>query len=244
MPLFLLDFTYPTPAENLAADEALLDLNETLHAAGALRFWESSVPFVVVGYGNRVDTEVNLSECQRQRVPVLRRCTGGGTVVQGPGCLNYALILPIDSAPDLAGITGTNRFIMDRHRAAFATLLEQPVQVAGHTDLALHGLKFSGNAQRRKKTHLLFHGTFLLPGANLENISRLLLHPSREPEYRNHRPHQEFVRPIPIDRDRLRRGLIETWDARSGWTEDPSRDRALRERVISLVHDRYLSVSQ
>ena len=56
--LQLHDFTLSTPAENLAGDEALLNVCEA-NGGAALRFWESPVPFVVVGYGNEIAREVN-----------------------------------------------------------------------------------------------------------------------------------------------------------------------------------------
>ena len=87
----LLDLTLSTPAENLAADEALLDEREATAGEPVLRLWESPEHFVVVGYSNRVGTEVNEPACRARGIPILRRCSGGGTVLQGPGCLNYAL---------------------------------------------------------------------------------------------------------------------------------------------------------
>src|SRR6185369_10225818 len=110
----LLDATLPTPAENLACDEALLDLCEEA-GVEVLRFWESRQPFVVVGYGNRIEREVNVEECRRRSIPILRRCTGGGTVVQGPGCLNYSLTLRIPEGGPLTTVTGTNKFVMQRN---------------------------------------------------------------------------------------------------------------------------------
>src|SRR6266566_3649960 len=146
------DLTLAPPAENLACDEALLQLAEEDGKMGeVLRVWEPMQYFVVVGYANRVGTEVNLPFCQRHTIPVLRRCTGGGTVLQGPGCLNYSLILPIAGSGPLRSIPATNDFILKRHQSALAALLRAPVEIRGHTDLAIGGLKFSGNAQRRKK---------------------------------------------------------------------------------------------
>ena len=119
-----LDLTLATPAENLACDEALLDSCEEGHCAGEiLRFWEPQRHFVVVGYANKVATEVNVAACEARGIPILRRCSGGGTVLQGPGCLNYSLILKIDAAGPLHSIASTNRFIMDRNRAAIESAL-------------------------------------------------------------------------------------------------------------------------
>jgi len=172
-----LDLTLPTPAENLACDEALLDLCEA-SGGETLRFWESPQYFVVVGYANPIATEVNRAACEARGIPILRRCSGGGTVIQGPGCLNYSLALSIEGDHSLPNITAANRFIMERNRLALEAVLAQPVTVSGHTDLAVGGVKFSGNAQRRKRLALLFHGSFLLH-FNLPLISDLLLMPSR-----------------------------------------------------------------
>ena len=114
-----LDLTLPSPAENLACDEALLDWCESGEGAECLRFWESPEPFVVVGYANKVATEVNVAACEARKIPILRRCSGGGTVVQGPGCLNYTLVLPITKDGPLHSIPVANQFIMRRNRAAF-----------------------------------------------------------------------------------------------------------------------------
>ena len=60
----LLDLTLPTPAENLALDEALLDAAEDGVGGEVLRFWESPTPFVVVGYANKIASEVNVAACE------------------------------------------------------------------------------------------------------------------------------------------------------------------------------------
>src|SRR5436190_7439701 len=155
-----LDLTLPTAAENLACDEALLEHFEANGGGGVLRFWEPRERFVVVGYANAVGTEVNLPACEADGIPVFRRCSGGGTVLQGPGCLNYTLILKIEQGSPLQTIPGANRFIMDQNRAAIETLISAAAEglaVDGHTDLTIDGFKVSGNAQRRKKSYLLFH---------------------------------------------------------------------------------------
>src|ERR1700744_2350074 len=116
--MHLLDLTFPTPAENLACDEALLDFFEEHGGNGLLRFWEPKDYFVVVGYANKVQTETNVAACEENKIPILRRCSGGGTVLQGPGCLDYSLVLKIADHAPLAGINSANRFIMERTRAA------------------------------------------------------------------------------------------------------------------------------
>ena len=227
-----LDLTLATPAQNLAADEALLDWCETGGADEVLRFWESQDCFVVVGYANKIPTEVQGETCRANHIPILRRCSGGGTVVQGPGCLNYALILKIDEAGPTASITGTNTLVMQRHQQALQPLLASPVRIEGVTDLALGALKFSGNAQRRRRSHLLFHGTFLL-NFDLALVERLLSPPSKEPAYRRHRTHRDFLTNLPLSVDSVKTALKQTWSLTETLACFPS------EGLDRLVADKY-----
>src|SRR6266852_576362 len=102
-----LDLTLPSAAENLACDEALLDWLEEKGEPEVLRVWEPREHFVVLGYANKAFLEVNLEACLKRRIPILRRCSGGGTVLQGPGCLNYSLLLKIAGEPALRSISQT-----------------------------------------------------------------------------------------------------------------------------------------
>src|SRR5438132_4840945 len=140
----LLDLTFPTPAENLACDETLLDWCDEGAGPELLRFWEPQQHFVVIGYSNHAEREVSVAACRERGIPILRRCTGGGTVLQGPGCLNYSLILRTDRMSALQGISETNCFIMKRHAEIMASLLGCPIAVQGCTDLVMNNLKFSG----------------------------------------------------------------------------------------------------
>ena len=121
----LFDFTYPTPAENLACDEVLLDASEAADGPELLRFWEPATTFVVLGYGNKLEGEVNVPACEAAAVPIMRRCSGGGTVLQAEGCLNYSVILRIVPGGPLQSIPSANRYIMDRQRAALDQLLAE-----------------------------------------------------------------------------------------------------------------------
>lgn len=206
-----LDLTLPEPAANLALDEALLDACEE-GGDEALRFWEPQHYFVVVGYSNHVATEVNVAACRRERIGIYRRCSGGGTVLQGPGCLNYTLVIRIDGNDAVQNITSANQHIMGHHRSAMSALAGRPVRLAGHTDLSLGGLKFSGNAQRRKRHALIFHGTFLL-NFDLTLIEKLLPMPSRQPDYRENRPHGQFVMNLGLPADSVKTILRLTWSA-------------------------------
>lgn len=212
-PFRLLDLTLPSPVENLALDVALLEELDAEGGDPVLRFWESHRHFVVLGPSCRLIDDVDVAACERNDVPVLRRASGGGTVLQGPGCLSYALVLPLTWDPRLANIRSTNQFILERMATALHRWEPETV-FQGVSDLAIGGRKVSGNAQRRKRNALLFHGTILY-AMQSDLIARYLKHPARQPEYRQDRPHEAFLRTIDASPGDLKQVIAEVWNAHS-----------------------------
>lgn len=233
-----LDLSLSSPAENLALDEALL--NECESGAsddGILRFWQPTSPFVALGYVCKWRDETDFAECQSRNVPILRRASGGGTVLQAPGVLNYALILRIEIGTPTENLTSTNSFIMERHHAALQSLLPDEVSIRGTSDLvletALEDRKFCGNAQRRRQKYLLFHGAFLLD-CDLDLLSAVLRPPPRQPDYRAHRAHADFVTNLHFPAEKIKAALREIWDANAPRPTWP------RESVEKLVEEKYV----
>ena len=230
-----IDLTFPSPAENLACDEALLDWCEEGDGGEILRFWEPREHFVVVGYANKVATEVNVAACEARGIPVLRRCSGGGAVVQGPGCLNYTLVLRITADGPLHNIGIANQFIMRQNRAAIESAIRNPqsaIAVRGHTDLAIGERKFSGNSQRRRKHFLLFHGTFLL-NFDFALVSELLPMPSKQPDYREHRAHTDFLMNLNLSAEKVKAVLRQAWKA-----EEPLKCFS-KKNIEALARNKY-----
>jgi len=95
----LLDLTLETVEANLALDEALLIEADEGRAGAVLRFWDFPRFAVVLGASRRLAGDVRVDACQQDGVPIVRRSSGGGTVVIGPGALNVTVILPNSAAP-------------------------------------------------------------------------------------------------------------------------------------------------
>jgi lipoate---protein ligase len=214
----LLNLTLPHPAANLALDEALLLAAEESGNPEVLRFWELPALAVVAGAGGSVALDVNVAACEADGVPILRRASGGGTVLLGPGCLCFSLVLSYASAPGLDDIRASNHYILERNANAL-----QPVTraiFAGTSDLAVDGVKVSGNAQQRKRTHFLHHGT-LLCGFDLSLIGKYLNAPERQPDYRRDRPHAEFVTNLPSTIAEVKSRLAAAWRAEDEYEPAP-----------------------
>jgi lipoate-protein ligase A len=230
--------TLETPAENLALDEALLDAAEANEApARILRIWEPTDYFVVLGRSSSPQVEVNLAACRRDGIPVLRRSSGGGTILAGPGCLMYAVVLDFETYPQLQKIDAAHQFVLSQLARTLARAGGEALPI-GTSDLAIRESavapwqKFSGNALRLKRRHLLYHGT-LLYGFDLPRISRWLASPTRSPDYRQARRHGEFVTNFPTQREVLERQLLAGWQAESPLPDWP------RTRAANLVLSRY-----
>jgi lipoate-protein ligase A len=164
--------------------------------------------------GNRRHTSSDIDEiaCAHEGIEILRRYSGGGTVLQGPGCLNYALILKTTPGPPLSSITGTTRYVLQRNARALRPLLRKEITPMGDSDLTAGGLKFSGNAQRRLGHAVLFHGTLLL-NFDIPLTGRYLRIPDKQPAYREHRGHEDFMGNIRIEATEVKQALREEWGA-------------------------------
>ncbi|MEN1679456.1 MAG: lipoate--protein ligase family protein [Planctomycetota bacterium] len=230
--------TLGQPAAELALDEALLEAAIDGESGEVLRVWESTQTMVVLGRSSRVDDEVYQEACGERGVPVLRRVSGGLTIVTGPGCLMYAVVLNAMRRPELAQIDAAHRYVLDRVAAALRQA-GAPAEHAGTSDLVLPPgdgagplRKCSGNSLRVRRKWLLYHGT-LLYDFDLPLIATLLRQPPRAPEYRAGRGHDAFVANAAVDRQALIEALADAWQA-----DEPFR-ASLDERVDALVRERY-----
>ena len=239
-----LDLTLATPEENLALDESLLQAVDGWAGASVppdqphsmsislpatdegrpldcqvLRIWRATRPFIVLGRSSQAEVEVHLDRARQQGIPILRRFSGGASVVVAPGCLLYSLLIHLDSAPGLRLLDVAHRFVMERLLRAIQRLVPA-ASFEGTCDLALEGRKFSGNSLRVGRNWMLYHGTLLLD-MQLSMVDELLRHPPREPAYRSGRTHASFLTNLEVDERALIREIREAWQTRKELTNAP-----------------------
>lgn len=230
----LVDHSYTDPAMNLALDEALLDAAEDGLSGEALRFWEAPAPFVVLGTAQELRKEADEAACLADGVPILRRCTAGGCVLQGPGSLNYALVILPEERPETRTLKGSYCYILHTLSEAFATLGLDVIH-EGTCDMTSAGRKVSGNAQKRRRRAFLHHGT-LLYRANYEGMARYLREPEDRPEYRGPRKHEDFVGVLPLKPEAIKAAVRAAFGAAPHATPHTPWETAHAE---TLAHDKY-----
>ncbi|MFA5088224.1 MAG: lipoate--protein ligase family protein [Candidatus Omnitrophota bacterium] len=235
--MLLEDISFPTPQENIVYDDVLLSMAEQGQSDEVLRFWESKDLFIVLGRIGKVENEVRVQRAVDDQIPILRRSSGGGTVLQGPGCLNYSLVLSKARHPEIRNIRQSYSYILAKVVSALATLgLRVLFMPTSDLTVAAGEKKFSGNAQKRGKNFILHHGTILYD-FDLRLIETYLQMPLVAPDYRRGRAHLSFVTNLSVPADPLKRSLEKVFCAGKGsCSPDEKRkfylDKFLREREM------------
>ncbi|MDP8264953.1 MAG: lipoate--protein ligase family protein [Candidatus Aceula lacicola] len=201
--------SFSTPKENILFDDVLLEFAEQQKAPETLRFWESNQLFVVLGKTSKIEDDVFVELARKDNVSILRRSSGGGTVLQGQGCLNFSLILSKNYHPDLQTIRRSYQFILRKIVVALGSL-GVLAEWRSISDIVLKNTdqKISGNAQKRAKNFILHHGTILYD-FNLSLIEKYLKMPKVYPDYRANRSHADFVSSVQIRCDDIQRAIAE-----------------------------------
>ena len=158
----MLLFSNPSadPAYNQAFEEVLF----THRTQGEILLLWQNAPAVVCGRYQNVFAEINVPAALEQKVSVIRRETGGGTVYHDPGNLNYTFITDAGEGLDYG------RFLSPVVNALRA--LGVPAETGRICDITVAGKKVSGSAQKVAGGRVLHHGTLLF-SADLDRL-RLL----------------------------------------------------------------------
>ena len=224
------------PADHLALDEAVLMReaaeSDRLQPWEILRIWEFNQPVVVAGRSSRIREEIDVDYCQAMKMPILRRCTGGASVVAGPGCLMYSVVLDHAVHEGLRKIDAAHQHVMTRVLAAVQQQIPS-ANLQGICDLTWQNRKCSGNSLRVTRDRILYHGTVLYD-FDLTMLSRCLLKAPRQPDYRVGRDHATFVTNVPLDSTKLAEHLVDKFEAR-----DNVDAALLQSEVLKLRKQRY-----
>ena len=155
-----------------AVDEAVLEAKVRDMVPNTLHLYRRKPPAVSLGKFQRIEEVVDLEYCRQRGINILRRISGGREVYTDSNCLEYALIvnqeyqeIPVDIIESFKVIcTGIIMALKKLNIDAFY----KPIN-----DVLVGGRKISGNAQRRKGSILLQHGTILVD-ADFESMSKAL----------------------------------------------------------------------
>lgn len=146
---------------------------------------EGSPPAIVMGISGQVDELIDVAKARSLNIPIIKRFSGGGTVIVDEETLFITFICQKDSHPFPAYPEPILKWSASLYEKAF------PFISLKENDYVIGNKKCGGNAQYIKKDRWLHHTSFLW---NFKSSHmQLLLHPKKTPLYRQHRSHQDFL---------------------------------------------------
>jgi lipoate-protein ligase A len=145
-----------------------------------------STPAVVMGISGKADDLVHISECKKANIPIIKRYSGGGTVVVDENTLFFSLIVQKEKVFDSSSPREIMKWIEGKIKPAFPSTF-----ALTENDFTLEDKKIGGNAQYLQKDRWLHHTTFLFD-YHPERMATLKI-PSKKPLYRGDRPHSDFI---------------------------------------------------
>lgn len=166
----LLDSGLVPPVESAALDEAIL----TAHTGGSvpdtLHFYIRSAPTISVGYFQKISETVDLDECRKRNVQIIRRKSGGSSIYTDREQLIFALVVHETELPE--DRTESFRRICEPIARAISSFGVE-AKYRPMNDIEIDGKKLSGNAQLRRKGSVLQHGTVIV-AADLQAMDAVL----------------------------------------------------------------------
>jgi len=147
---------------NMAIDESIMLAMKAGKVPPTLRLYRWNPSAVSIGTFQGMTEEVDLEFCRMRNIDYIRRITGGGAVYHDyEGEITYSIILPKG-----------HRLAPDDILGSYRLLCGGVVKGLGHlgiaaefkpiNDVIASGKKVSGNAQTRRHSCVLQHGTILL----------------------------------------------------------------------------------
>jgi len=162
---------------NMAIDEAIVTARIKGSVSNTLRFYQWKPSAVSVGRFQDVSNEVQVENCRRQGVDIVRRITGGGTVYHdSQGEITYSVIAKEEDFGTKDVLIAYNTICNGLIEAAKILGVKADFNQGDPKNcpnIAIQGKKISGSAQFHQGGVLLQHGTFLLD-ADLEKMFTFL----------------------------------------------------------------------
>ncbi|OFY45088.1 MAG: hypothetical protein A2X18_14235 [Bacteroidetes bacterium GWF2_40_14] len=151
--------------------------------------WQPDSTYIVLGRANNPEESVYMERAVDDKIKILKRNSGGHSVVLSPKMVVFSLKQRFDHLVKPGKIFDE---INESLIASFKTAGVYNLAMNGISDLSINGKKVLGSSMYINNGKLFYHAVINV-NEDAKLISRYLKHPSREPDYRNGRNHEEFV---------------------------------------------------
>ncbi|MFO8053318.1 MAG: lipoate--protein ligase family protein [Candidatus Omnitrophota bacterium] len=189
-----LDSGYGDPHWNMAFDKSLLESYLSAESKPVFRVYQWDKPAISLGRFQDAEKVLNLKNCRKDNISIVKRITGGGAIYHSCNELTYSLVCAANffragSVKD--SYQKITDFILKAYRslgffAQYAKDYQKDKKELGAVsdfcfsgwqdyDILIEGKKIGGNAQKRKRAVIFQHGSipFMIP----TNIDDYFLRP-------------------------------------------------------------------
>ena len=193
-------------------DQELLESNDNHNN---LMVWIPDELMVVIGKSSNPELELIAGNIDADQIPVIRRGTGGCSVVLSPEMAVVSFVIRNDKQRK------NNEYF-----AIFTDVIMNSLKKlgidgicrAGISDITLNGQKVAGSSIYRNKDMVFYHAIINIAGET-DHMERYLRIPPRYPDYRAGRPHKDFVTSFKaqghtLDLDKFEQTLKSEWQLR------------------------------
>lgn len=176
--------------DQLRLEEALLRTSNHNYCLAV----HGSSPSIVMGAFGKASSLIHLEEAYQQQIPIIRRYSGGGTVVVDENTLFLCFILEKGAFNFEAYPKSLMQWVYELLKPLF-----EPYNLLWvDNDFCLQHegkvYKVAGNAQSITSTRMVHHISF--PWHYEPELMALLKMPSQRPAYRENRSHKDFLLPL------------------------------------------------
>lgn len=218
--------------EQLLLEEALLRAD----AGNWCLFNEETSPAIVMGISGKAEELINFDQTAKLSIPIIRRFTGGGTVVVDRNTCFVTMICNTSS-------TGIEPFPEKVHQwsaSMYQHVFFELDFALRENDYVFGERKFGGNAQYMQRGRWLHHSTFLWDYDS--ELMNCLCMPKKTPQYRQERHHEAFLSKMcahmpskELFFDRIKESLSRYFDVAETEIADARKIQNLPHRTSTIV---------
>lgn len=230
--IFLLELQNVPILKQLQIEEALLR-----HNFGNVCIFNYGAPkAIVMGISGKAEELIDLERARQDGIPIIKRFSGGGTVIVDPDTLFVSFLFRQGVHPFAAFPENIMRWSKDFYQNALG-LDGFDFQ---ENDYVIGDKKIGGNAQHITRYNWVHHTTFLYDYSDA-NMDYLLM-PKKRPSYRGSRSHTDFLTKLKehlsnkqMFYDRIREALEKNFNVKPLYIEKAIQQQELAHRTSTKV---------
>jgi lipoate-protein ligase A len=155
----------------------------------AFSIWQPDKKYIILGRSNNAEDSVFIEKAVNDNIEILKRPSGGETVILSPKTLVISVKLPIDNSLKVHKYFA---LINEKIIEALQNLGIENLRQKGISDISIGEKKILGSSIYKKPNSIFYHAVLNI-SESPETLEKYLKHPKREPDYRNGRKHSDFV---------------------------------------------------